>query len=107
VNADFAIGGKMIPKGSTISLVIGAANRDPKIFDNPEVLDITRTPNRHLTFGSGIHYCMGDWLARRQGQLGIMAILDRFKDLTYVEGTAAWNNILTFRSLKSMAITVR
>jgi pimeloyl-[acyl-carrier protein] synthase len=105
-NEDFLLHGKKIPKGATVSLVIGSANRDPDVFVNPDELIITREPNRHLTFGSGIHYCMGDWLARRQAQLAFTALLNHFKEVKLEQNTVAWNTILTFRSLKTMQVTV-
>jgi pimeloyl-[acyl-carrier protein] synthase len=103
---NFPLRDKVIPKGATVSLVIGSANRDPEVFKNPNELNITRDPNRHLTFGSGIHYCMGDWLARKQAQLAFTALLSHFKSPKLEENSVEWNKILTFRSLKTMRVTV-
>ncbi|HLO87865.1 MAG TPA: cytochrome P450 [Nostocaceae cyanobacterium] len=61
---DLLIGGKKIPAGSVVGLGMGAANHDPEKFTNPEILDITRSPNEHLSFGKGIHFCVGVILAR-------------------------------------------
>src|SRR4028119_1513030 len=63
---DLTIGGKEIAAGSVIALGLGAANHDPEKFEEPEVFDITRTPNEHLGFGSGIHFCLGAALARME-----------------------------------------
>jgi pimeloyl-[acyl-carrier protein] synthase len=103
---DFSLRNRLIPKGATVSLVIGSANRDPEIFKNPDELIIARDPNRHLTFGSGIHYCMGDWLARKQAQLALTALLDHFESPKLEEKSVEWNKILTFRGLKTMQVTV-
>ncbi|HEY9064260.1 MAG TPA: cytochrome P450, partial [Burkholderiaceae bacterium] len=61
-----------------ITLCIGAANRDPAQFAEPDALDIARTPNRHVAFGSGIHQCVGMGLARLEGRVAIGRFLQRF-----------------------------
>jgi cytochrome P450 len=61
-----------------VTLCIGAANRDPAQFENPETLDIGRTPNRHLAFGTGAHQCAGMALARLEGAIAISRFLARF-----------------------------
>lgn len=72
------IGGVTVPAGVDITLGIGAANRDPEQFSDPECCDIARSPNRHLAFGSGIHQCAGMSLARLEGQIAIGRFLSRF-----------------------------
>lgn len=74
------VGGVEVPAGTLITLAIGAANRDPAVFDAPDQLDITRSPNRHLAFGSGTHQCVGMNLARLEGRIAIAAFLARFPD---------------------------
>ncbi|CAN7671427.1 MULTISPECIES: cytochrome P450 [unclassified Variovorax] len=74
------VGGIEVPAGTQITLAIGAANRDPAVFDAPDRLDITRSPNRHLAFGSGTHQCVGMNLARLEGRVAIAAFLARFPD---------------------------
>lgn len=69
--------GVTIPKGATLMPVLGAANRDPAIFDDPERFDITRTPNKHLGFGHGIHYCLGAPLARMETRIALQNLLER------------------------------
>ena len=68
---DVATGGTVIPRGEMVRVVIAAADRDPERFPDPNALDITRTDNRHLAFGKGIHYCLGAPLARMEGQIAI------------------------------------
>lgn len=72
---DVDIGGTTIRKGDVVSIIIAAANRDPAEFPEPERFDITRTPNRHLSFSAGSHFCLGAMLARAVGQCALAAIL--------------------------------
>ncbi|HTT40525.1 MAG TPA: cytochrome P450 [Burkholderiales bacterium] len=72
------IGGVAMPAGTQITLCIGAANRDPEQFPDPDRLDVARTPNRHLAFGSGPHQCAGMHLARLEGRIAISRFLARF-----------------------------
>ncbi|MBS0446107.1 MAG: cytochrome P450 [Proteobacteria bacterium] len=72
------IGGARLPPRSLVTLCIGAANRDPAQFADPDRLDITRSPNRHVAFGSGIHQCVGMGLARLEGRVAISRFLARF-----------------------------
>jgi len=72
------IGGTAMPPGTKITLCIGAANRDPDVFRDPQRLDITRSPNRHLAFGSGIHQCAGVGVARLEAAVAIGRLLKRF-----------------------------
>ncbi len=72
------IGGIEMPAGTLINIGIGAANRDPAEFDDPNRLDVARAPNRHLAFGSGAHRCVGLPLARLEGRIAISRFLDRF-----------------------------
>jgi cytochrome P450 len=67
-----------VPEGTLITLCIGAANRDPAQFANPDTLDIGRMPNRHLAFGSGIHQCAGMALARLEGAVALGGFVARF-----------------------------
>lgn len=76
--ADTGIGDVAIPKGTLITLCIGAANRDPEQFAEPDRFDIGRTPNRHLAFASGPHACVGLNLARLEGRIAIGRFLARF-----------------------------
>ncbi len=82
---DVEIGGETLKAGSFITLGIGAANRDPAQFPDPDKLDIARTPNRHLAFGAGAHACAGMTLARMEGRIAIGQLLLRFPDLHCAE----------------------
>jgi pimeloyl-[acyl-carrier protein] synthase len=80
---DLTIGGKEIAAGSVIALGLGAANHDPEKFEEPEVFDITRTPNEHLGFGSGIHFCLGAALARMELTICFTTLLRRLPNLGF------------------------
>jgi cytochrome P450 len=81
-SAPTTIGGTPYPAGTFVTIVIGAANRDPAHFENPDRFDVGRTPNRHLAFGTGIHQCAGMSLARLEGQVALGRFLARFPDYT-------------------------
>ena len=75
---DVEIGGVIIRKGEKIASLLGAANRDGNAFDNPDSMDITRTPNPHISFGGGIHFCIGAPLARLEMSIALPALIKRF-----------------------------
>ena len=77
------IGGVALAPRTPVTIAIGAANRDPAQFADPDRLDIARTPNRHLAFGSGIHQCVGMGLARLEGRVAIGRFLQRFPDYRF------------------------
>ena len=78
---DVELGGKRIPAGDVVISVIGAANRDPEVFDDPDTLDIGRREQSHLSFGRGIHYCLGAALAVMEARIVFTAVLDRFASI--------------------------
>jgi cytochrome P450 len=90
---DTALGGVPMPAGTYVHIGIGAANRDPAQFPDPDRLDLRRHPNRHLAFGTGIHACAGMWLARMEGQVAIGRLVRRFagieQDGAFVRGGRA------------------
>jgi len=93
---DFEISGKHIRKGQILHIMIGAANRDPEQFKDPDRLDIMRDPNRHVTLGHGIHYCLGAALARLELRVAVSSFLKRFPDyrlatdkIIYMDRTAS------------------
>jgi cytochrome P450 len=78
---DITLHGVTIPRGAAVMPLLGAANHDPAVFANPEVFDIARTPNKHLGFGHGIHYCLGAPLARMETRIALKNLLDRNPNL--------------------------
>lgn len=78
---DVTLHGVTIPKGKPVMPLFAAANHDPRVFDHPLQFDIARTPNHHLGFGHGIHFCLGAHLARAEARLGINNLLKRFPNL--------------------------
>lgn len=78
---DIVLHGVTIPRGQAVMPLFVAANHDPRVFADPHVFDINRTPNHHLGFGHGIHYCLGAHLARAETQVAINGLLRRFPDL--------------------------
>jgi cytochrome P450 PksS len=78
---DVPIGGQVIPKGEKVMVLLGAANHEPGVFENPDNFDITRENNPHLTFSYGIHYCLGAPLARLEGEIAISTLLRRLPNI--------------------------
>jgi len=78
---DIVLRGVIIPKGKAIMPLFGAANHDPRAFDNPQTFDITRATNHHLGFGHGVHFCLGSHLARAEARLAINNLLARMPNV--------------------------
>lgn len=91
--AEIELDGMVIAPGTNLHLCIGAANRDPAVFEAPEVFDITRKPNRHLAFAGGPHVCVGLTLARLEGRIAISRLLERYPDFAVLPGRIAGGRI--------------
>jgi hypothetical protein len=102
---DTELGGKLIRKGQAVIAVMGAGNRDPERFPDPNRLDLGRTDNRHLAFGWASHFCFGAPLARIEGQLTFEAIVRRTANLTIEPGLLVWRDNLGLRGLTSLPVT--
>ena len=103
---DYEISDRRIGKGEAVILLLASANRDPKVFSDPDRFDITRGDNRHLGFGAGIHVCLGAPLARIEGQVAISALLRRYPTLQLVSDHPEWREDLgTFRRLRRLLVT--
>ncbi len=105
---DVALGGTTIPRGALVYAVLGSANRDERQFPDPDRLDLTREPNRHLAFGLGIHYCLGAPLARLEGQIAIGTLLRRLPNLRLAipPGAVRWRRGLVLRGLAALPVDV-
>jgi cytochrome P450 len=102
---DVTLGGRTIPKGEIVMPFIGAADRDPAQFRDPERLDITRTENRHVAFGLGIHFCLGAPLARIEGQIAINTLLRRLPKLALAVERPEHRHSLTLRGLVALPVS--
>jgi pimeloyl-[acyl-carrier protein] synthase len=102
---DVVIGDQTIRSGEQVFLCLGAANRDPAQFPNPDCLDFTRSENCHLAFGSGIHYCVAAAQARSQGQIAINALVQQLPNLRFQTETLEWRKHMILRSLKALPVT--
>jgi len=103
---DVEIGGVQIAAGTNVHLCIGAANRDPAVFDNPTELDIARKPNRHLAFAGGPHVCVGLTLARMEGRIAIARFLARYPEYQLMDGRVNGGR-MRFRGYASLPTKLR
>ncbi len=103
---ELEIGGALIGAEQTVFMVIGAANRDLAQFPEPDRVDIERSPNRHLEFGHGIHFCLGAALARAESQIAINSLLARRPRLALASEDLEWKSIPVFRGLKSLPVCI-
>jgi len=102
---DTTIGDIAIPKGSSVHMIIAGANRDPSQFFEPEIFNISRSPNRHLSFGLGIHICAGINLARLEAKIAFLGLLSSFKEINLSKEPNIANRI-RFREIKEMQVEV-
>ena len=102
-NGEFA--GVRVEAGQRVMTMLGAANRDPRQFDNPDEFDIERKNNVHIAFGAGAHACMGSHLARLEAQIAIGSVVERFPNLA-LAGQPEWLSHFMFRGLQSLPIAV-
>jgi len=104
---DCQVGGKTIKQGDTLTICLGSANRDPKVFERADEFVLDRNPNKHLGFGAGAHYCLGDWLARIQTQMMLTALLGRYKTIELLNPIPQWNNNLAIRCLTELPAKIK
>ena len=102
---DVAIDEHVIAKGSIVIVNIGAANRDPEVFDEPDRLDIARDPNPHLGFGFGAHFCMGAPLARLEAQVALGELVARFPTSELKDEAPEYSANPILRGLKSLELS--
>ncbi len=102
---DTDIGGVMIPKGTNVHLMINAGNRDGAVFEQPDEFDIARKPNRHLSFGLGIHICAGNNLARLEARIAFARFAERFPNAAVTAPPQIANRV-RFREIERLDITV-
>ncbi len=100
------IAGKHLGANERIVLLLGSANRDPDVFDDPDVLRLDRTPNSHLSFGGGIHFCLGAPLARLEARIALPALLARFPEISHQGDALEWRQTFPIRGLVSLPVFV-
>ena len=101
---DIEVCGQRIPKKWSILCMLGAANRDPKQFKDPNRLNLKRLNNQHLAFSAGPHFCIGSQLARLEGQIAILNLLQRFPQMKLTGPRPEWASTFGFRGLKSLPV---
>lgn len=104
VIAEHTIGDQVLKPGERVYAMLNAANRDPRQFPEPHALDLARTPNRHLTFGFGSHFCLGAPLARLEGQACIAALLERHPRLSRGQGGTEWLDAMIMRGMTRLPL---
>jgi hypothetical protein len=101
---DAVLGGKEIPEGAAVIAVMGAANRDPERFADPDRIDLARPDNRHLAFGWSAHFCFGAPLARMEGQIAFATLLSRFPQLALADEPIQWRPNLGLRGVTELHV---
>ena len=105
MTADVELGNKQLRQGQRLFAFVNAANRDPEQFADSDRFDVGRSPNAHLTFGHGIHFCLGAPLARLEGQIALRSLIERFPGIALATTVAPeWNDSLVLRGLQSLPV---
>jgi cytochrome P450 len=105
---DVEIAGTVIPNGSSVLGMIISANHDETVFENPETLDLGRTPNKHLAFAFGGHFCLGNQLARMEGRMALQALVQRFEhiELLAPRDQLQWKPTQSLRGLRHLPVAL-
>ncbi|MCB1104377.1 MAG: cytochrome P450 [Opitutaceae bacterium] len=103
---EIVLEGKTIAPGQLVVFLLGAADRDPAVFPEPDVFDITRSPNKHLAFGFGAHFCLGAVLARMEMEIAFRAIVRRLPQLQLATTDLAWKPTMGIRALTRLPVRV-
>jgi len=103
---DIEVCGQRIPKRWSILCMLGAANRDPKQFKEPNQLNLKRLNNQHLAFSAGPHFCIGNQLARLEGQVALLNLVQRFPEMKLTGPRPEWAATFGFRGVKSLPVTI-
>jgi cytochrome P450 len=101
---EMELGGKPLQRGQLVLGAVGAANRDPAVFADPDRFDIRRKDNKHLSFGVGIHFCLGAALARMEAEIAIGKLVARFPELKLATRRVRWRKGITFRGVESLPL---
>lgn len=101
---DFELFGQPVKKGQILIFPFGAANRDPDVFSNPTKYDITRKKNQQITFGYGLHHCIGSAVARMEAEIAYRSLLDRLTNIQMLDTNPVWHDVFRFRGLQSLPV---
>ncbi len=101
---DLEFRGATLRKGQNAMILIGSANRDPDKFDDPHRLDLRRSPNEHIAFGHGVHFCLGSHLARMEGRAAIGALVERFPSMKLATDRPPWRRNIILHGLEELPI---
>ena len=104
VLTDCEVNGFPVRKRDNLFVLIGAANRDPEVFENPARLDVGRSEGSHLSFGRGIHHCLGAPLARLEGRIALEMLLDRFSAMRLLDDRPRFHRAIVLRGLESLPL---
>ena len=102
--ADCEVNGFPVRKRDNIVVLLGAANRDPEMFENPDRLDVGRDQRSHLSFGRGIHHCLGAPLARLEGRIVLEMLLERFSEIGLLTARPRFHRTIVLRGLESLPL---
>src|SRR5262249_6367910 len=100
---DICLAQGSVRAGTTIPFLLGAANRDPKVFSQPDAFDVARAHNPHLAFASGFHRCVGAALARLELQVALAALIQRLPEMRLVR-VPRWTGVVPFRALNELRV---
>lgn len=102
---ELTFNGRLMHPGELVAVALGSANRDAAQFSRPGQLDLTRTPNRHMSLGVGIHYCLGAALSRAEGRVAFDTLLQRFPKLRLEAAPLHWNETVAVRGLQRLPVS--
>ncbi len=105
VLVDCEVNGFPLRKRDNVALLLGAANRDPAVFENPDRLDVERRQGPHLSFGRGIHHCLGAPLARLEGRIALEMLLRRYRSIKLLDGPPRFRKGVVLRGLQSLPLS--
>lgn len=106
VTAPLQLSSQEIRSGERVSAVMGAANRDPLQFPHPDRFDISRKPNAHVSFGLGVHRCLGEKLARTEGRIAFTRLLQRLPSVELLDANPRWQERSLFRGLEALPLNL-
>jgi len=104
---DVKLDGHLISRGDQVIIVRGSANRDPSVFPDPDRLDLSRSPNKHIAFDGGIHFCLGAALARLEGRIAFAALANRTRDIELATDELSYRPNVTIRGLSALPVRLR